>query len=151
MKYFALAALLAAFSLPVAVSAQQAQQPYPPPQGSQGYGQPPSATRGFNRWMRLLQPLGLSGQQQQQVEGILTQYIQAHPPGSAPDPQGKRALMQQVFTVLTPQQQDQLRQEMQQMKVQRLQRQLQQAQQEGQGAPQQGAPPQGQPQGQPPR
>jgi hypothetical protein len=136
MKFFPIAALLAAFLLPLAASAQQAQQPLPPPppQSAQGYGQQGSS-RGYDRWMRLVSGLNLSNQQQGQIQSALGQYFQSHPTGSAPDPQGKRVLFQQIFGALNPDQQNQLRQVMQQQRVRRLQQQLQRAQQEQQGPP----------------
>ncbi|HTU83413.1 MAG TPA: hypothetical protein VMF61_14865 [Candidatus Acidoferrales bacterium] len=157
MKLFSVAALLAVFVLPVAVSAQQTQQIPPPPQappsgqqygqpygqqgqpyGQQGqpYGQPGGpqqrGERRYNRWMRMLSRLNLSSQQQQQVQSALGQYFQSHPAGSARDPQGMRNLRDQIFGTLSPSQQDQLRSQMQAARVQRLQRQLQRAQQQGQ-------------------
>ncbi|MBV8489595.1 MAG: hypothetical protein JO199_03620 [Candidatus Eremiobacteraeota bacterium] len=146
MKSLSIAVLLAASLLPAAASAQTAPQQAPPPQASpyQQPGQPNAdyGQRAMNRWMRMLQPLNLSSQQQSQIQQALTQYVQSHPPGTH-DPQGRRALLQQIFTVLTPQQQDQLRQTMETLRQERLQR-MQQQNPQQQPAPQQ-APPQGQP------
>ena len=139
MKLLSIAALLAALT-PLAASAQQAQQPYPAPPQQQMTAAPgpQGQNRFYDRWSRLLGGLNLSGQQQQQIQGILDSYSQSHPAGSPRDPQGRRALMQQVYGVLTPQQQGQLRQTILAQRAQRLQQQLQriqQQQQQGGGAP----------------
>lgn len=91
--------------------------------------QNPGTPRAYAHWMRVLQGLnGLTGQQQQQLQGILTQYVQTHPQGSPRDPNAKRALRDQIYGVLTPAQQSQLKQEMRAMHQQRMQRRMQRQQ-----------------------
>lgn len=169
MKALTLAALFAAITLPLAASAQQAQpyppqpaqQPYPGQQTTQPYPgqqtQPYPGRQGGNpgkrtskHWMRLLSGLNLSSDQQQQIQNVLGQFAQAHPAGSARDLQGMQNLRQQIFGILTADQQTQLRTEMQQ--AQARQQQMRQ-QMQSQGQPQQGQPPQGQqpPSQQPPQ
>jgi hypothetical protein len=149
MKLFSIAALLAAFSLPLAVSAQQVQQPNYPQAGSPQAGAPqvaPAPRHHGNRWMRLMSTLNLSPDQQQQVQNAIGQWAQSHPAGSPRDPQGARALRQQIFGILSPQQQAQLQQEIMQARQAHQQRmqQRQQMQQQQQMQPQQGqAPPPG--------
>jgi Spy/CpxP family protein refolding chaperone len=66
---------------------------------------------GFGRVMR---GINLSDQQRAQIRQLVQQYHQAHPKGSTFDPQGREQLRQQILGVLTPQQQTQLKQNMQQ-------------------------------------
>jgi Spy/CpxP family protein refolding chaperone len=140
MKLFALAALAAALSLPVAVSAQQAPAPV--------YQQAPAGTQAtpkiYRRWSRLLNGVNLSSQQHDQIQGMLDQFAQSHQPGSQRVPGAARQLRDQIFGVLTPDQQTQVRQNMQAMRAQHQQRRQQYQQQQGysqQGYPQPGATP----------
>jgi len=136
MKIVFVAAIIAALGLPIAVSAQMAAPPIP---AAQGQRNPGAGT--YNRWMKRLSPIGLSAQQQQQVQNILGQYAQQHPAGSPRDPQGSHALRAQIFAVLTPDQQARLQQELQQLRAEHRARRLQMEQQQGQ-VPQPGqAPP----------
>lgn len=135
MKFAILAALIAAFSLPAAASAQVAQPVM------QGQGQRAPGARLYNRWMKRLQPIGLSAQQMQQVQNILGQYAQQHPEGSPKDPQASHALRDQIFGMLTPDQQSRLKEEMRTLKMERRAR-KQQTQPQEQAEPQeQGQPP----------
>jgi Spy/CpxP family protein refolding chaperone len=142
MKISIIAALIAALALPMAASAQQ--YPQQPVQQQPGPGQGTRGNAGahqYNKWMKMLTSLNLSQQQQQQVQGMLQQFAQQHPAGSPRDREGTRALRNQIFSVLTPDQQNQLRQQMQAMRQQRMQRRQEREQQQQQ---------QGQPQQQPP-
>jgi Spy/CpxP family protein refolding chaperone len=64
-------------------------------------------------FMRALHGMNLSDQQRSQIMQLMQQYHQAHPQGSAVDPQARRALHQQILAILTPQQQAQWKQHMQ--------------------------------------
>ena len=130
MKLFALAALAAALSLPVAVSAQQAPAP-PVMQGPAGTQATPKI---YRRWSRLLNGVNLSNQQHSQIQTLLDQYAQAHPAGSQRVPGAGRQLRDQIFGILTPDQQTQVRQNMQSMRAQHQQR-RQQTPQQGYPAP----------------
>jgi Spy/CpxP family protein refolding chaperone len=114
MKIAILAAFIAAVSLPAAASAQVVGQPV-----MQGQGQRAPGAHAYNRWMKRLQPIGLSAQQMQQVQNVLGQYAQQHPEGSPKDPQASHALRAQIFGILTPDQQARLQQEMRTMKMER--------------------------------
>jgi Spy/CpxP family protein refolding chaperone len=118
-KLIVSAIAIAAFSIPVAGFAQQP----PPEQPAQGQmqGQPPGNQRprvtpsksDVERfWNQRLGSLNLTNQQQQQVEGFITQYSQAHPEGSPMDRQAGKNLRDQIEGILTPNQQTQLHQEM---------------------------------------
>ncbi|HEV2262307.1 MAG TPA: hypothetical protein VGR69_08485, partial [Candidatus Rubrimentiphilum sp.] len=52
--------------------------------------------------------------QQSQIKQLIDQYRQAHPRGSAPDPQAREQLRSQITAILTPAQQAQLKTQMQQ-------------------------------------
>jgi Spy/CpxP family protein refolding chaperone len=146
MKIATLAALIAALALPIGASAQVAPQP-PPGQGQQSS----PGQRQYQHWMRRLSGINLSQQQQQAVQSALSAYAAQHPAGSPKDPQAAHALRSQIESILTPDQQNQLRAQMQAMKQQRR---AMQAGQQGQpqGQYPQGQYPQGQyPQGQPPQ
>ena len=138
MKILTLAALLAALTMPIAVSAQVAQPPVP----AQAYPtrtQTTQATHEYHRWTKRLAGINLNAQQQQQVQHLLDQFASTHPAGSPRDSAGARALRQQILSVLTPQQQQQYEQEMQAIKARHQQQHMQQMQ--PQGAPVQPAPP----------
>lgn len=128
MKIVFVAATIAALSLPIAASAQVVA---PPPAAAQGQRSP--GERTFNRWMKRLSPIGLSAQQQQQVQNILGQYAQQHPLGSPRDPQASHALRDQIFAVLTPDQQGRLQQELRQLRAEHRARRAQMEQQQPQG------------------
>lgn len=112
------AALLAALCLPISVSAQVYQQPVPQAQGQ--HGSP--GEHASKRWMKRLSAVGLSGQQQQQVQNLLGQYAQQHPAGSPRDPQAAHALRDQIYGILSPAQQTQLRAAMQAQRAARMAR-----------------------------
>lgn len=52
------------------------------------------------RWMAL----NLTDDQRSQIHQLIAQYRQAHPAGSAPDPQAREQLHQKILEVLTPDQ-----------------------------------------------
>jgi Spy/CpxP family protein refolding chaperone len=128
MKLFALAALTAALALPMAAGAQQA----PAPGVSQ---QAPAGTQAtskvYRRWSRLLNGVNLSSQQHDQIQSLLDQYAQAHPAGSQRVPGAAHQLHDQIFGILTPNQQAQVRQTMQTLRTQHEQRRQQLQQQQG--------------------
>jgi len=63
-------------------------------------------------WLR---SLNLTEAQRAKLKDLMTAFRQAHPRGSTVDPQARKQLHQQMFAVLTPQQQSQLRANFQQM------------------------------------
>ena len=130
MKLIALAALAAALSLPVAAGAQQA----PPPSGMQAPAGTQQTPKIYKRWSRLLNGVNLSSQQHNQIQSALDQYSQAHPAGSPRDRQAAHQLRDQIFGILTPNQQTQVRQTMQTMRQEHMQR-RQQMQQQNNPAP----------------
>jgi Spy/CpxP family protein refolding chaperone len=126
MKLFALAALAAALSLPIAVSAQQE----PPTAVQQAPAGTQQATpKVYRHWSRLLNGVNLSNQQHQQIQSLLDQYAQAHPAGSPHVRGAGRQLRDQIFGILTQPQQAQVQQNMQQMRAQHQQRRQQMQQQ----------------------
>ncbi len=88
-------------------SAAQLQQPV---QGQRHRG-------GFG-FMREMRSLNLSTQQQSQIKQLMQQYRQAHPRGSAQDPQARKDLRTKIMAVLTPAQQVQLKSKRQQREAQ---------------------------------
>lgn len=74
---------------------------------NRGHGGP-----GGARMMRRFDALNLSADQKARIQTIMQQFRQAHPPGSPRDPQAMASLRDQIKAVLTPQQQQQLEQEM---------------------------------------
>lgn len=134
MKLLSMAVLLAATFLPLAASAQQVQQPLP--QGAPVNGQQHGPSRGYDRWMHRLSGLNLSSQQQAQVQSVLGQYYQSHPAGAPREKGASKALRQQIFSTLTPQQQAQLRQEMPQKKHHRRDQEMEQQPQAESAPPQ---------------
>src|SRR6516164_1165908 len=114
MKLILTAALLAALATPLAASAQTYPAEGAAPATTQGQPVP----RLYKRWSTLLNGLNLSSQQHDQIQNILDQFAQAHPPGSPKDPNAVKTMRQQIFAVLNPQQQEQLRQNMRQMRIQ---------------------------------
>ena len=73
--------------------------------------------RGF--FMQALRSVGLSDQQKTQIQQLVAQYRQAHPAGSARDPQARKQLRDQILGVLTPQQQTELKAKLAQLRAQR--------------------------------
>ena len=63
-----------------------------------------------------LRGVNLSDQQKTQIKQIMDQFRQAHPRGSAPDPQARQQLRQQIMNVLTTDQQAQVKANFQQMR-----------------------------------
>ena len=92
-----LAGLIAAsLSLPAIAQVQQA--PAPPAQSQHG-----------DRMMRRFSNLNLSDQQKSQIQTLVQNFRQAHPKGSTPDPDARKALRSQIETVLTPDQRAQFK------------------------------------------
>jgi periplasmic protein CpxP/Spy len=91
-----LAGVIAA-SLALPAVAQQ-QQPSPPAQQGQ---------RG-DWMMRRFSDLNLTDQQKSQIQSLMQSYRQAHPRGSAPDPDARKQLRDQINAVLTPDQRTKL-------------------------------------------
>ena len=147
MNLLAVGALAAALAMPLGAYAQQNQQ-YPGP--SQGRAGEPSHARLQQHWTRRLSRLNLSNDQQQRIQSMIDQYSQAHPEGSAVDPNAKRELRRQIMGVLSSDQQNQYKQERRAHRAAMQQRdgQMQQGQQQYQGPQQQyqGPPPQQGPQ-----
>jgi hypothetical protein len=110
LNLLAASAFAVALAMPLAASAQQG-----PPQGqgpaTRASGQMPSEARLQQRWGRRLGRLNLSSDQQQHIQSLIHQYSQAHPEGSPRDRDSVRQLRQQLMGQLTPDQQNQLRQE----------------------------------------
>ena len=99
------AALATAIAIPAVSFAQV--QPAPAQ-----YQQQPGSERhrgGF----RFLKDLNLTPQQQAQIDQIRQQFRQAHPKGSARDPQAMKDMRDKIMAVLTPAQQAQLKADMQ--------------------------------------
>ncbi len=110
------AAAAAALLLPAAAFGQQAPAVNDPAPAAT---QQPSHGRHHGGYMRMFRGLNLSDQQKAQMKQIMQQYRQAHPRGSAPDPQARKQMRTQLMNVLTPQQQAQVQQRMQQMRDRR--------------------------------
>lgn len=127
MKYLLSAALAAILCLPLAAYAQQSNQTNATPQSGA-----PARVNGrlYKRWSQFLSGVNLSDQQHTQIQTYLDQFAQAHPVGSPPDRQAAHALRDQIFSLLTPDQQNQVRQEIRNLQAQRRQRRLQQQQQQ---------------------
>jgi hypothetical protein len=141
MKYLLSAALAAILCLPLAAYAQQSNQTNAAPQS----GAPAARVNGrlYKRWSQFLSGVNLTDQQHTQIQSYLDQFAQAHPVGSPPDRQAAHALRDQIFSLLTPDQQNQVRQEIRNLQAQRRQRRLQQQQQQNsaQSSPQPAATP----------
>ena len=91
-----LAGLMAAgLSLPAIAQVQQ--QPAPPAQSQHG-----------DRMMHRFSDLNLSDEQKSQIKALMQSYRQAHPKGSAPDPDSRKQLRSQIDAILTPDQRVQL-------------------------------------------
>jgi Spy/CpxP family protein refolding chaperone len=119
-------ALAVALAIPVAASAQQAQ----PPAGHARAHMTAGGPQLHHRWMKRFGHLNLSGDQQQRIGSMIDQYSQGHPQGSPVDRNANRELRRQIMGVLTPDQQNQFRQERQAHRAQMQQR---RAQMQGQG------------------
>src|SRR5579883_2259767 len=103
-------AFAVALAMPLGVYAQQSQAP-----STRAYGRShttPSRDRIAGRWSHRFGRLNLSGDQQQRMQSIIDQYSQTHPEGSPRDPQANRELRRQLMGVLSPDQQNQFRQQM---------------------------------------
>jgi Spy/CpxP family protein refolding chaperone len=128
MKFLIPAALLAVLALPVGVCAQQSDQ------SAGAQAQPSDSARVnrqiYRRWSQLLSGVNLTDQQHEQIQNLLDQYSQNHPAGSPPDRPAARALKQQIFSLLTPDQQTQVRQQIHTIAVQAAQRRLERLQQQ---------------------
>lgn len=87
--------MAAGLSLPAIA---QTQQPPPPAQSQNG-----------DRMMRRFSDLNLTDAQKSQIQTLTQNYRQAHPRGSAPDPDARKQLRRQILGVLTPDQRAQLK------------------------------------------
>jgi len=138
-------AFTVALAMPLGVCAQQSQYPaqgqYP---SQQSRPTMPSPSKLQHRWMKRLERLNLSGDQQQHIQSLIDQYSQAHPEGSPRQPGSGRELRRQIMGVLTSDQQNQLRAQMRAYHAQMAQRRAQMQQQGGQN-PQQDRDQQGPP------
>ncbi len=128
MKYLLSAALAAVLCLPLAAYAQQSDQTNGAAPQSSAPG-PHVNGRLYKRWSKFLSGINLNDQQHTQIQNFLDQFSQAHPVGSPPDRQAAHTLRDQIFSVLTPDQQNQVRQEIRNLQAQRRQHRLQQQQQ----------------------
>ncbi len=100
--YLLPAALIVTLAVPaVGVAQQAAPQPWVTGVGAH--------RRHHGGWIRRFRGANLSDQQKQQITQLISQYRQAHPAGSAPDPEARKALRTSIKNVLTPAQQTQLR------------------------------------------
>lgn len=101
-----LAGLMAAgLSLPAIAQTQPA--PAPPAQSQHG-----------DRMMHRFSDLNLTDAQKSQIQALMQNYRQAHPRGSAPDPDARKQLRDQVNALLTPDQQAQLKSDEAKMRAQ---------------------------------
>ncbi|HET9031105.1 MAG TPA: hypothetical protein VFN49_13115 [Candidatus Aquilonibacter sp.] len=111
-------ALAVAIGLPIAGFAQQVPAQSPPSAPQQGaFGH---HHRGG--MMHRFKDLNLSDQQKQQIKSLMQQFRQAHPRGSQPDPAARKQLHSQILSVLTPQQQAQLKADRAKWKQERMNR-----------------------------
>jgi hypothetical protein len=139
MKVLALTALVAALLVPAAGYAQQTEQPAAAQQQAPATQQKMPGI--YRVWSMLLRGIDLSNDQHDKIQNLLDQYAQAHPAGSARDPQAARQLRDQIVALLTSDQQTQFQQKLERMRERRQQRlrERQQMQQQQQSYPQQGA------------
>ncbi|HLX26580.1 MAG TPA: hypothetical protein VKR05_06270, partial [Candidatus Cybelea sp.] len=110
MKINLLAAgvLAAAVAMPIGAFAQQAQPP-----ATRSHSQSmPSEGRLQQHWAKRLHKLNLSNDQQQRMQSIIHDYSQSHPEGSPRGHGAMRELRQQLMGTLTPDQQNEFRQQM---------------------------------------
>jgi len=98
-----------AMATALAVPAIGFAQVQPPAANSQTQSGSERHRGGFH----FLKDLNLSQQQQTQIDQIRQQYRQAHPKGSARDPQARKDMRNKIMAVLTPAQQAQLKADMQ--------------------------------------
>jgi hypothetical protein len=134
INLLAVGALAAALVMPIGAYAQQNQP------GAQAQNRSmPSEARMQHRWAKRLGSLNLSSDQQQRVQSLISQYAQTHPEGSPRDPSAGRELRRQLMGVLTPDQQNQFREQTRAHRAQMQQRngQMQQGYQGQQQGPQQ--------------
>ncbi|HEX5275219.1 MAG TPA: hypothetical protein VFW34_08080 [Candidatus Rubrimentiphilum sp.] len=82
-------------------------------QPATGQNQQQSGSERHHGGFRFLKDLNLTSQQQTQIDQIRRQYRQAHPKGSARDPQAMKEMRDKMMAVLTPAQQAQLKADMQ--------------------------------------
>lgn len=103
-------ALACAVAIPSIASAQQAP---PAPASAPATGEHEHHHHGMMH--RMLRGVTLTAQQKTQIKQLVSQYRQAHPEGSQPDPQAHKQLQDSIFHVLTPAQQAQVKANMAQM------------------------------------
>lgn len=103
-------ALACAIGLPVAGMAQQAPMTAPASTA-------PFAGHRHHGMKRIFRGVSLSDQQRAQIKSAMTQFHQAHPKGSAPDRAARKALHQQIMSILTPAQQAQVKANMARMRA----------------------------------
>jgi len=108
INLLAACAFAAALAMPLGVYAQQSQSPG----AYAGHRANPSPAAMQHRWARRFGRLNLSGDQQQHIQSLINQYSQTHPQGSPRDPSANRALRHQIMGVLSPDQQNEFRQQM---------------------------------------
>ncbi|MDQ2664061.1 MAG: Spy/CpxP family protein refolding chaperone [Candidatus Eremiobacteraeota bacterium] len=94
--------LAAALAVPLAGAAQTT--PLTTPAGSAA-----PAARHHAGWKRALAGIALTAQQQSSIQALTAAYHQAHPRGSARDPQAQKALHASILNLLTPAQQTQFK------------------------------------------
>jgi Spy/CpxP family protein refolding chaperone len=82
-------------------------------QPAPGQAQQETGSQRHGGGFRFLKDLNLTQQQQAQIDQIRQQYRQAHPKGSARDPQAMKDMRDKMMAVLTPAQQAQLKTDMQ--------------------------------------
>lgn len=76
----------------------------------------PTEQKLYDRTMRRMASLGLTPQQQGQIQALIGQWSQTHPAGSPLDLAAMRQLRQSVMAILTPQQVEAYRQEREQQR-----------------------------------
>ncbi len=107
-----IAAILAfGTALPLAAAAQQTPPPSPAPHVWRQHHP--------HGMMRAFQGVGLSSAQRSQIHAALVQFHTAHPKGSPPDRQARKALHQQIMGVLTPAQRASVRANLARMRAER--------------------------------
>jgi hypothetical protein len=111
INLLAACAFAAALAMPLGAHAQQYQQGQGQYAGHRSSGTP-SPARLQRRWAKRFGRLNLSGDQQQRIQGLINQYSQSHPEGSPRDPGATRELRRQIMSTLSPDQQNQIRQQM---------------------------------------
>jgi Spy/CpxP family protein refolding chaperone len=79
--------------------------------------QPLGRTALYHRFGRFLRGVDLTAAQQTQISTYIQQFRQAHPPGSAFDPQGLRTLHERILALLTP---DQIAQVQSNLEIRRM-------------------------------